>query len=127
MALATPSLAINVPEAIYLNLSSSRVLGAEINFYKTNKAENEMIISVLENESAQYLHLSNEYEQKIILLDQDKTILRTRGDKFEGAFMDTSKSLVQCKDDTPSRFVWFSVGAITSVVLGLTGIFLIKK
>lgn len=122
--LTTPSLA---GEVIFINLSSSRTLAGELHYLKTNKAENEMIINVLESESNQYLLLSNAYEKKITFLDQDKAILRTRGDKFETAFMDTSKSLIQCKEDTPSRFVWFSVGAITSVVLGLTGIFLITK
>ena len=112
---------------IFSNLSTAKIIAGDINFYKQNKAENEVIINVLEEESRNYLTLSNEYKSKIDLLDIDKGILRTRGDKFENVYMSCSNSLVQCKEDTPSRYVWFSLGALTTIILGLTGIYLITK
>lgn len=104
-------------EGIFLNLSSARNLAGELNFYKTVKADDDLVITELEKENNQYLQLSKEYENKILFLDKDKDILRTRGDKFENEYMSCSKSLIECKSNVPSRFVWFSSGILASLIL----------
>ena len=81
----------------------------------------------MEDESSEYLKLSNEYKSKVFYLEDDKKILRTRGDKFEEVFLTCSNNLLTCKDEKPSRFVWFSLGALTTTILGLTGIYFLKK
>lgn len=113
-------------QGIFFNISSARKLGGDLDFYKKIKTENDEIIKTLDEENNQYLNLSNEYKEKILFLEKDKEILKVRGDKFEDVYISTSKDLIKCKDNTPSRVSWYTYGVISTLIAITVGLFALK-
>lgn len=74
-----------------------------------------------------YYNLSNEYKDKIDLLNKDKVDLTLRGDRFEKVYTTCVNDLNKCTEAKPSRLVWYGAGVVSTLVLGLLTVFMIKK
>lgn len=121
---ATQSLAAN--EGVFFNLSSARKLAIDIDYYKSSKGNDTLLINTLKESNNKYLALSTEHTNKILLLEKDKVILKTRGDKFEEDFTSCSVNLVKCKDDQTSKLTWFGVGFGSALLIIIVGLFATK-
>lgn len=102
-------------------------MAGELQVCKADTAYNDKMIQVLNLELDKYLTLSTEYKSKIDLLVQDKADLRLRGDKLEKVYTTCTSDLNECKQEKPSRVLWFGVGFVSAIVLGVVGAFAIRK
>jgi hypothetical protein len=118
---------VQASEGIFFNLSTAKKLATDIDYYKKTKANDDKIIYSLKDETNKYLTLSQKYEGKITGLELDKDIYKTRGDKLEKEFSTCSKQLSDCEESKPSRFVWFGVGFISALVVGIVSAFAFRK
>jgi hypothetical protein len=102
-------------------------LAGELQYCKETTEYNDKLVTILNLKVDKYFTLSNEYKTKIELLDKDKVDLRLRGDQFEKVYTTCTSDLNDCKQAKPSRLVWYGAGVITTLVLGLATVFMIKK
>ena len=112
---------------IFLPISSARKLATDLDFYKKTTSNDANIILNLKQQNDGLTSLSEQYKKKTTLLEDDKKLLRDRGDKFETVYKSCSDDLNKCNENTPSRFTWFGIGSVTTAILGIIVIFLIKK
>jgi hypothetical protein len=123
MGIATQSLAV---DGIFFNVSSSKKLAADIDFYNKTIINNNAVIVKLKDANVNLLDLSKEYKTKTEALILDKGVLLARGDNFEKIFNTCSKELNECIESRPSRAVWFGSGVIASLVIGVAALLIAK-
>ena len=114
-------------KGIFFSYSTAQKLGAKLDYCDKRIINDDEIISTLSGTSTNYLALTESYKTKITLLSEDKLALKTRGDKFEKVYTTCSADLNKCEDAKPSRYVWFSIGAISTLIATIATIFIIKK
>jgi hypothetical protein len=120
VTLVTPSLA---SEGIFLNISSARKVVTELQYGDVVKQR--LFICQQQYSTSKSINTTN--ETLIIGLNKDKVVLTGVSEEFEKRLLDTNKQLIAEKESKPSRFVWYGVGFITAVILGLVGAFLVAK
>jgi hypothetical protein len=125
--LIQPPLVLAQSEGIFLPISSARKVASDLDFYKKTTSNDANVIYNLKQQNDGLVNLSVKCAEKSKLLEQDKVILTERGDRFEKVYSECSDNLNKCNEDKPSRYTWFSLGAITTLVLGLVVGFLVTK
>lgn len=65
---------------------------------------------------------------KVVITDltQDKADLSKLSDEYKQRYIKTNEQLTKCNTNVPSRMTWFSYGVISSLVLILASIFVLK-
>lgn len=113
-------------KVIILDQKSAAKITSDIEYYKLKDNlqtqqidEYKAIKSNLEEESKLK-------DSKIQGLTKDFQIQQERADKFQDAYIKTSKELIDEKIDKPSRYTWFSTGFISAIILGIVGAFAVR-
>jgi hypothetical protein len=110
-------------EGLFFNVSSSRKLLTELKYADVIKQR----FTVCQQQYSSISSLNASNERLVVGLTKDKVDLTVVAGEFEKRLLETNKLLIAEKESKPSRLVWYGLGAITAVVLGLVGAFLITK
>jgi hypothetical protein len=114
-------------ECLVFDAPVAAKIAATIDYSNKALANDIEVISGLKEKNDKLTTLSEEFKSKAEFLEKDKVILKTRGDGFEDAYTKTVAELVKSEQSKPSRLVWFGSGVVTTLILGVVSIFLIKK
>lgn len=111
---------------IFMNASTAKNVAVELKYCRANipilKEDVDLCNTQIEVKKEQISVLTKE---KLGLLEDKKLLIETK-DSYQKELINKNKELQTCKDNTPSRFTWFASGVISTLVVGIVGLFLIK-
>ena len=114
-------------ETLKFTKTTEAKMAADLDFCKSVSKYNDKLIPLLNTKVEKYFILSEDYRKKTLLLEQDKTDLKLRGDKFEKVYTTCNDDLNKCEQSKPSRMVWYGAGFVSAIVLGIVAVYTIKK
>jgi hypothetical protein len=123
LVIPTQSLASN---GLFFNYTSSSKLVTDIKYFNTNYP----LLEKKYDTCIEQVEVSNVYTANVeTLLDgcnEDKKIYEDISAQLQKHYLSCNLELNKCRDATPSRFTWFSIGALSAVV-GVVGMFILIK
>lgn len=99
-------------EYIYFDKGASQKLLIDITTYKDN--------ATLLNEAVKL------QMEKINGLEQDKDILTDQASQYKKLYLNENKRANEAEASKPSRFTWFSIGSITTLIVIIASAIAIK-
>lgn len=113
-------------KVIILDQKSAAKITSDIEYYKLKDNLQTQQIDEYKSIKSNLEEESKLKDTKIQGLTKDFQIQQERADKFQDAYIKTSKELIDEKIDKPSRYTWFSTGFISAIILGIVGAFAVR-
>lgn len=113
-------------KVIILDQKSAAKITSDIEYYKLKDNLQTQQIDEYKSIKSNLEEESKLKDSKIQGLTKDFQIQQERADKFQDAYIKTSKELIDEKIDKPSRYTWFSTGFISAIILGIVGAFAVR-
>lgn len=101
-------------------------MATEIDYCNKMRVYGKEVKTSIKTENVNLFALSEVYKTKVSLLEEDKVLLRERGDKFETNYNKCVTDLNDTIEKQPSRLVWFGGGVVVTLILGIVAAFAIK-
>lgn len=113
-------------KVIILDQKSAAKITSDIEYYKLKDNLQTQQIDEYKSIKSNLEEESKLKDSKIQGLTKDFQIQQEIADKFQDAYIKTSKELIDEKIDKPSRYTWFSTGFISAIILGIVGAFAVR-
>jgi hypothetical protein len=126
MGILISSSIANAQQGIFLNYSSAVKLSADIEYFKKTVDNQKLQINEYKDINLNLNNISELKDVKITGLIKDYSIQEQRATQLQEIYTVCNKDLIKEKLDKPSRYTWFSIGAISALVLGIVTAFAIK-
>lgn len=118
----------NVPnKKICIDEETAKKILGDTNYYKSNYSILKQDIDLCNLQLDAKENENILYKKQVESLNQDVKDLTSVSDTYKKEFINKNTELMSCQESKSSRFTWFSVGAITTVIVSLIGFVLIKK
>lgn len=121
LVIPTQSLASNT--GIFINVSTAKKILLDTKYCKITEQKLTVCNDTTKSQS-ELLQLRSDY---ITGLEKDKIDLKVVSEDYKTRYINTNDELQKAKIEQPSRTTWFTVGVISTLVVSLVVMFLVKK
>jgi hypothetical protein len=113
-------------EGLFLDYSTAKKIAIELKYCNQNLPTLKKSVILCDSELnviKEQIKLKN---AEVIGLTKDKTDLTFTTNDFKKKLININDELNKCKEEQPSRIVWFGSGIVATTLTILLGLFLIK-
>ena len=113
--------------SIFMSYTTGTRFVADYKFYKKSATD---LGKKLVNDDQYIKNCDSEVlalKQGSALMKIDMAALDKAKEEYKKNYEDTNKALIDCQNSTPSRYTWFSLGALSAAVVFVIGIVMIKR
>ena len=112
-----------LPDGLFFNYSSSKKLVTDIKFYNENYPKLEEKYDICTKQVSTANKNIDATEKLLNGCNGDKVVLKGISADLEAKYVKAGNDLIDCGNAKPSRFTWFSIGAVTTMVAMLVLMF----
>ena len=127
LVLGLPTQSLAQSKGIFLPLSSAKKVAVELKYCQGNSDFLTAKYGICNDERSNLLQQKDILTQENLGLKKDKALLSTSTEEYKKNLLDTNDKFVKCEESKPSRLTWFGIGAVSTMVLSVVMMFLIKK